>query len=83
MYLLGVSWRNPSHNARPILSKYRKDLPLLMTFFSAHHSPKTVNKKAKEFVIGTVRLNSSPITLVFPLVQCPGAITTYQPAQSI
>lgn len=34
-------------------------LPLLMTFFSAHHSPSTVNMNASEFVIGTVRLNST------------------------
>ena len=30
-----------------------------MTFFSAHHSPSTVNMNASEFVIGTVRLNST------------------------
>jgi hypothetical protein len=34
------------------------DVPLLMTFFSAHHSPSTVNMNAREFVIGTVRLSS-------------------------
>lgn len=35
-----------------------------MTFFSAHHSPNTVNKNAREFVIGTVRLNSAlPINM--------------------
>lgn len=33
------------------------NLPLAMTFPSAHHSPKTVNKNASELVIGTVRLN--------------------------
>ena len=36
------------------------DVPLDITFPSAHHSPKTVNKNAREFVIGTVRLNSTP-----------------------
>lgn len=35
------------------------NLPLDMTLFSAHHSPSTVNRKAKELVIGTVRLSSS------------------------
>lgn len=30
-----------------------------MTFFSAHHSPSTVNMNASEFVIGTVRLSSA------------------------
>ena len=30
-----------------------------MTFPSAHHSPRTVNKNAKELVIGTIRLNST------------------------
>jgi hypothetical protein len=35
------------------------NVPLLITFFSAHHSPNTVNKKANEFVIGTVRLSSA------------------------
>lgn len=33
-------------------------IPREITLPSAHHSPKTVNKKASEFVIGTVRLNS-------------------------
>jgi hypothetical protein len=35
------------------------DTPLLITFFSAHHSPSTVNRNARELVIGTVRLNSA------------------------
>lgn len=35
-------------------------IPRLITFLSTHHSPATVNKKAKELVIGTVRLNSIP-----------------------
>jgi hypothetical protein len=43
-----------------------QDVPLLMTFFSAHHSPNTVNKNASEFVIGTVRL-SSVLVSVLPL----------------
>ncbi len=30
-----------------------------MTFRSTYQSPKTVNKKANEFVIGTVKLNSA------------------------
>jgi hypothetical protein len=30
-----------------------------MTFFSAHHSPSTVNMNASELVMGTVRLNSA------------------------
>jgi hypothetical protein len=35
-----------------------------MTFFSAHHSPSTVNMNAKEFVIGTVKLSSAlPINM--------------------
>lgn len=34
-------------------------LPLEITLPSAYHSPSTVNMKAKEFVIGTVRLNST------------------------
>lgn len=33
-------------------------LPLQITFFSTHHSPSTVKRKANELVIGTVRLNS-------------------------
>jgi hypothetical protein len=33
--------------------------PLLITLPSAHHSPSTVNIKASEFVMGTVRLNSA------------------------
>lgn len=36
------------------------NLPLEITFPSAHHSPNTVNKNAKEFVMGTVKLNSVP-----------------------
>jgi hypothetical protein len=31
-----------------------------MTFFSTHHSPITVNKNAKVFTIGTVKLSSAP-----------------------
>jgi hypothetical protein len=33
--------------------------PFDITFPSAHHSPSTVNKNAREFVIGTVRLSST------------------------
>ncbi len=36
-----------------------KNIPLPITFLSTYHSPKTVNKKANEFVIGTVRLKSA------------------------
>lgn len=39
-------------------------VPLLMIFFSAHHSPSTVNMNAKEFVIGTARLNSVIISVL-------------------
>ncbi len=35
------------------------NLPLEITFPSVHHSPKTVNRNASEFVMGTVRLNSA------------------------
>lgn len=31
----------------------------MITFFSAHHSPSTVNMKAREFVMGTVKLSSA------------------------
>jgi hypothetical protein len=42
----------------------QRDLPLLMTFFSAHHSPSTVNINASEFVMGTVKLSSAlPISM--------------------
>jgi hypothetical protein len=30
-----------------------------MVFFSANHSPSTVNRNASEFVMGTVKLNSA------------------------
>jgi hypothetical protein len=33
-------------------------LPLLITFLVSHQSPRTVNRNAVEFVIGTVKLNS-------------------------
>ena len=33
-------------------------VPLLMTFLSIHHSPMTVNKNAKVFTMGTVKLSS-------------------------
>ena len=35
-----------------------RGVPLDMIFPSAHHSPKTVNRNAKELVMGTVRLSS-------------------------
>ena len=40
-------------------SPSQRTIPLPITFFSTTHSPKTVNKNASEFVIGTVRLNSA------------------------
>jgi hypothetical protein len=33
-------------------------IPRLMTFFSTHHSPITVKRKARLLTIGTVKLNS-------------------------
>lgn len=52
-----------------------KDIPLDITFPSAHHSPNTVNRNAKEFVIGTVRLNSvsseEPISIGSPAANQP------------
>lgn len=42
---------------------YKVNKPLLMTFRSANHSPKTVNKNASEFTMGTVR-DSSTLQLV-------------------
>jgi hypothetical protein len=35
------------------------DLRRLMTFFSTHHSPTTVKRKASVLTIGTVKLNSA------------------------
>jgi hypothetical protein len=35
------------------------DSPLLMTFFSTHHSPSTVKRKARVFTMGTVKLSSA------------------------
>lgn len=37
----------------------RLNIPLLITFLSTYQSPKTVNKNAKELVIGTVKLSST------------------------
>ena len=49
-----------THNAIPTSTK---PIPIHVSlptpFPSAHHSPSTVNKNAREFVIGTVRLNSA------------------------
>ncbi len=42
------------------------NLPLLITFLSTHQSPNTVNRKASELVIGTVKDSSSPHQHVFP-----------------
>lgn len=51
--------------------------PRDITFPSAHHSPSTVNKNAKLFVMGTVKLNSVRVVprqyfvgLLFPLSLC-------------
>lgn len=46
----------PKKRQRSPLGRHNR--PREITFPSAHHSPKTVNKNANEFVIGTVRLNS-------------------------
>lgn len=56
----------PGVSLRPVPSLYSaaQNIPRLMTFFSAHHSPSTVNMNASEFVMGTVRLNSAfPINM--------------------
>lgn len=49
-----------THNAIPPKTK---PIPIQvsreMTLPSAHHSPNTVNRKASEFVMGTVRLSSA------------------------
>lgn len=46
------------------VSHLSRDQPLLITFFSAHHSPSTVKRNASEFVMGTVRLSSAlPISM--------------------
>jgi len=62
---VSVSYTVKKGVSQPI---FPHNLPLVMTLPSAHHSPNTVNRKAKEFVIGTVRLNSvNPQTLThFP-----------------
>lgn len=44
-------------------------LPREMTFPSAHHSPNTVNRKARELVIGTVKLSSRETSAARPLTQ--------------
>lgn len=36
--------------------------PRLMTLPSTHHSPSTVNRNAREFTMGTVRLSSAPVS---------------------
>lgn len=43
------------------------NLPREMTLPSAHHSPITVNKKASEFVIGTVNDNSVTLSALSKL----------------
>jgi hypothetical protein len=55
----------------------RGNVPLLMTFFSAHHSPRTVNMNARELVIGTVRLSSTAVSSLHAPVPC----YTHQPFQ--
>jgi hypothetical protein len=42
-----------------ILAAHNLHIPLDITLPSAHHSPSTVNKKASEFVIGTVNESSA------------------------
>lgn len=70
-----------------------RDSPLEMTLPSAHHSPRTVNKNAKEFVIGTVRLSSvflttqiSDLAQIYPprihIYKLDVISETYQPVQS-
>jgi hypothetical protein len=43
-------------------------IPFEMAFPSAHHSPSTVKRNAKELVIGTVRLNSRMPIRATPLI---------------
>ena len=50
-----------------------------MTFPSAHHSPKTVNKKASEFVIGTVMLSSITCQHILPQIHSPKKLSTGLP----
>lgn len=56
------------------------DEPFDIAFPSTHHSPSTVNRKARELVIGTVRLNS---TKYFRTMPCQPSLdfSTYLPAQ--
>lgn len=56
MYLFTTVRQDSGWKSREVKCQ---NLPFVITFFSAHHSPNTVNKKANEFVIGTVRLNST------------------------
>lgn len=45
------------------------DKPFDIAFPSTHHSPRTVNRKARELVIGTVRLNSAQNISTMPYYQ--------------
>ena len=47
-----------------------------MTFFSAYHSPSTVKRNASEFVMGTVRLSSTPDTRRSSQSVIDGGMTT-------
>jgi hypothetical protein len=55
------------------------DIPLEITFPSAHHSPSTVNKKASEFVMGTV--NESSAAQLASTISIQVLEATHQPAQ--
>lgn len=59
-------------------------IPREITFRSTHQSPRTVNKKAKEFVIGTVKLNSvSIISIRYPPIRMlPGAVPFSAPTSA-
>jgi hypothetical protein len=39
------------------------DVPFEMDFPSTNHSPKTVKRKAREFVMGTVKLKSADVII--------------------
>ena len=40
-------------------------IPLVITLPSTYHSPNTVNRKAKEFVMGTVKLSSTSWSAIY------------------
>lgn len=53
---MGSQWSSMDVELRVIL-------PFDITLPSAHHSPRTVKRKAREFVIGTVKLSSVSLWL--------------------